>query len=87
MTVRHVVGLSLQKSWSCCLSVLGGITRKKNWSCGWFWRFCWSYCLEMWWVCSFVGHRLENDCKKASVGVVGSEIEISEQIIDKIRSV
>ena len=29
MTVCHVVGLNLQKSWSCCWSGSGGIVRKK----------------------------------------------------------
>ena len=78
--VRHVVGLSIQKKWSCCWSGSGGIIRKKNWSCGWFWRFCWSYCLEISKVCNFIGHRSENDREKASVGhVVGSEFDRSEQ--------
>ena len=66
--------------------VVSGTIRKKNWSCGWFWRFCWSYCLEISKVCNFVGHRSENDREKASVGrVVGSEFDRSEQKKGKIR--
>ena len=61
---------------------------ENDWSCGWSWDFSWSCSLTFCHICIFVGHRGKSDRGKASVGRdVGSEIETSEDEMDKIRSV